>query len=254
MTRFLLSDGARQKIESQVDNLFDRLLGRFVGPGPKTISFQITHDPVLSLPGIFIASSVEAGATSANKELLSSLLRISSNYVNGIREHTKAKLLNDVENAIARTGTEGITNVMQELEGQLADMWTKATADIRRIVETEISNASNQGLYDGIAQVTSAMGITNPVVFKVVVKDELLCQICKQLWLMPDGITPRLYFQSELQHGYMTDHKNPFATSGPSHPHCRCTMTLLLKGYGFDSNGLVTWIGLEHNEMTNQRG
>lgn len=88
-------------------------------------------------------------------------------------------------------------------------------------------------------------------------KDGILnhnCDVCKSLWLLEDGITPRLYYMSEMRHGYMDDRHNPFATSGPSHPHCRCTMTMLLKGYGFDAAGLVTWVGMDHDEMKKQRG
>jgi hypothetical protein len=234
--------------------MFDNLLGRFVGPGNKVIGFEIVYDPVLSIPGVFASATVEGGSTSIDKELLGSLLRISTNYINGVREKTKAKVLTEVETAVTRTGTEGMSGVMTELQGKLAEAWIGITADIKRIVETEISNASNQGLHSSISRVSESMGVADPVVFKVVVKDELLCDICKALWLLSDGVTPRVYHMSELQHGYMDNHHNPFATVGPTHPHCRCTMTMLIRGYGFNSAGLVTWIGMDHDELKAQRG
>jgi len=251
--RYLLSESAKIKIERQVDQLFDRLLGRFVGPGPKVLTFEVIHDPVLSLPGVFLASAVEGGTQTPNKELLSSLLRISANYLNGIRERTKAQVLNQVESAVARTGTEGMAEPLKDLEGQLAAMWTTVTADIKRVVQTETANATSEGLYDGIAQATSSVGIQDPVVFKVVVRDDLLCDVCKKLWLLDNGITPRAYHLSELQHGYMTDHRNPYPTNGPSHPHCRCILTVLMPGFGFDSAGLVTWVAPDHDELQKQR-
>ena len=253
MARYLLSDGARTKIEQQVDGLFDKLLGRFVGPGPKTMMFEITHDPILTLPGIFASATVEGGALSPNKALLSSLLRISTNYVNAIREKTKAKLLNDIESAISRTGTEGMAGVMNELEGQLASLWTTVTADIKRVVQTELSGASNQGLHDGILQVSEAMGINDPIIFFVPVRDGLLCDECKKLHLQPDGITPRVWKMSEVSMSYHVKGEDKPSVH-ELHPNGRCTMTTLLPGFGFNSIGLVAWVSVGHDEYKKQRG
>ena len=251
--RYQLSDGARQKVEEHIDRLFDRLLGRFVGIGPKSIGFEITHDPVLSLPGVFASAAVEGGTSEPDKGVLSSLLRITANYLNGIRERAKAQILYELENAVTRTGAENMADVMKELEGHLADQWTKITADVKRVLETETAHASNQGLFDGITKVGNSMGIHDPVVFKVVVKDDLLCEVCKKVWIWDDGITPRLYRMSELQHGYMDDRHEPFPTVGGSHPHCRCTLTTLMPGFGFDAAGLVAWVAPDHDELAKQR-
>ena len=224
--RYQLSEGARQQVEQHVDRLFDRLLGRFIGIGPKVIGFEITHDPTLSLPGIFASSAVEGGTSTPDKGIFNSLLRITANYINGIREKAKARILYELENAVARTGAENMSDVMKELEGKLADEWIKITADVKRVIETETAHASNQGLLDGITKVGNSMGINDPVVFKIVVKDDLLCEVCKKVWLMDDGVTPRLYKMSDLQHSYMDDHHHPFPTVGGSHPHCRCTLTV----------------------------
>lgn len=257
MPRHQLSEGAREEIEKKVDRMFDRLLSRFIGSSvlpSKIMGFEVISDPILSLPGMYVSATAEGGAPGVAMETFKSLARISANYINGVREQTKAKLIHAVDNAIARTGREDSNLVLQELEAQLETLWTKATAHLTKILETETSNARNEGIHEGITRMSASLGIQDPVVFKIVVKDEVLCETCKALWLMPDMITPRLYYMSELAHGYMTDHKHPHPTVGTTHPHCRCTMTFLNPGFGFDGAGKVHWVTEGHNEIENQRG
>ena len=37
------------------------------------------------------------------------------------------------------------------------------------------------------------------------------------------------------------------------HPNCRCSLTTVLPGYGFDSAGMLTYVGKDHDEYVNQR-
>lgn len=256
MARHQLSEGARAEIERKIDQLFDRLLARFVGSsgGPKIIGFEVVSDPILSLPGMFLSSAAEGGVPDSSSDTVKSLARIASNYINGVREQAKAKIIHAVDNAIVRTEAEEEENVMKQLEGQLSGMLTDTASKVRRVLETETANARNEGLFDGIVRMSTNVGIGDPVVYKVVVKDEVLCKTCKKLWLMPDLTTPRLYYLSEMRHEYMNDHKHPYPTVGNSHPHCRCTMTFLMPGFGFDESGSVKWVEEGHLEIKKQRG
>ena len=71
--------------------------------------------------------------------------------------------------------------------------------------------------------------------------------------MLPDGVTPRVWKLSEVGAGY---HKkgdlNPKIAG--LHPHCRCCLTSLLNGFGFNSSGMVTYIGKGHDEFAKQRG
>jgi hypothetical protein len=97
------------------------------------------------------------------------------------------------------------------------------------------------------------MDIDDPVVYWVIVRDEHVCGECVRLHMLPDGVTPRCWYLSEVGHGY---HKkgqdNPKV--GGLHPHCRCSMVTLLPGYGFSASGNVAFISLNHDEVARQRG
>jgi hypothetical protein len=78
------------------------------------------------------------------------------------------------------------------------------------------------------------------------------CDECRTIHMLPDGVTPRVWLSSEVETGY---HKK--GTDRPSwsllHPHCRCALTTLIPGFGFTTEGLVTWIGEKHDEVAFQR-
>jgi hypothetical protein len=101
-----------------------------------------------------------------------------------------------------------------------------------------------------ISRVAAGIGDNDPTVFFVVVKDDKTCNECTRLHLNPDG-TPRVLKFSELKQGY---HKrgedNPSAFG--LHPHCRCTLTYLSKGFGFKA-GRVAYIREGHDEYAKQR-
>lgn len=254
MSRILLSRSARAEIESKVDKLFDRLVVRLVGPiGEKFISFEGVYDPMFSLPGIFTASAASAGSERPDPDTRDMLAKIAMNYLDAERARAKANVVHAVENAVSQSDIGDPEAIMTALGGELSELWGKVTSKIRQIAESEATSAKNEGFQDGISKMSASLGISDPVVFKIVVKDDVLCKTCKSLWLMPDGITPRLYKMSELSHGYMS-HKHPEATVGQSHPHCRCELTTLLPGYGFGPTGRVRWLAEGHDEHAAQRG
>ena len=102
-----------------------------------------------------------------------------------------------------------------------------------------------------ISRTASGAGEYDPSVYFVVVKDDRTCKECIRLHLMPDGVTPRIWKFSELKQGY---HKrgedNPSAFG--LHPHCRCTLTYLANGYGFDNRGWATYVARGHDQYSIQ--
>jgi len=253
-SRVLLSSTGRQEIERRVDELFDRLSTRLLGPyGPKKIYFEAVFDSMLSIPGLFTAASASAGGENPDEETRRMISTVASNYIEAEKAHAKAQVVHQIESAVSTSDKDDADAVMTALEGSLSELWGKVTAKVRTIVETETSSAKNEGYHDGIVKATRSMGIGDPVVFKIVVKDDVLCKVCKALWLMPNMVSPRLYRLSELGHGYM-EHKHPGPTIGTTHPHCRCELTLLMPGFGFDAGGRVKYIGEAHDELTAQRG
>jgi hypothetical protein len=228
-------------------------LYRFLGKKRTDKKIYIGFKPTVDLPKLFIESSAEE-RVKADEGILNSLLRIAEGYVETQRTAVKTRVTQSVEaflNNAAMTGVD--TDVETVLGGQLADVWKKATSDVGRIVGSEATKARNMGSLDGIVRVNAASGVEDPIVYFVVVRDDVTCEECRRLHLMPDGITPRLWYLSELSHKYHVKGEDVPSVSG-GHPNCRCTMVTMLKGYGFDKSGMVTFIDFEHDEMAKQRG
>lgn len=246
-----LSKGAVKLIHSSVDELFDKALVRILGLdfGPKRIVIGVK--PELTLAGLFASASAEEG-NNGDPNLLASLLQIAKGYVEAQREATKARVVKSVNAFLRDADAKGVdTDVKTVLGGELAQVWKQTTTAMHTIVDTEASNVRNVGTLDGIVKVNAASGIEDPVIYFVVVNDDILCGECKRLHLLEDDITPRAWYLSEVGNGF---HRkgDPSPKVGGLHPHCRCSLVALMPGYGFRA-GRVAYIGEGHNEIEAQR-
>lgn len=240
-------------INKAVDELFDRLHQRVRGDKDWTggKKLRIAYKKDHTLQGLFEAASREEGVT-PHMDVLKPLLNIAGSYLDAVREKTKAKVVQGVQSFLQEAATKGVaTDVETVLGGQLADVWKETTSDIKRLVETESTVVRNTGLMDGILRTNAMLGIDDPTVFFVIVRDGNACGECMRLHVMPDGVTPRVWKMSEVGSGY---HKkgqdNP--KIGGLHPHCRCQLTTLMPGFGFGADGRVTYIKPGHDEYAKQ--
>lgn len=251
-----ISKTARALIESAVDALFERAKGRLLGPqagrrtslGGKALKFSFVPD--LTLGALFAAGSKEEGVHKPDHDLMAGLMSITEKYLDAQKEKTKAQVVQSVQSFLHDATTRGVdTDVQTVLGGQLAELWGKVHSDVRKIVETESTVARNMGVDDAIQRISAMQGNNDPSVFFVVVRDGHRCSECTRLHLMPDEVTPRVWKRSEVTSGY---HKkgNLFPSVGGIHPHCRCVMSVLMPGFGFDSAGMVVWKGSKYEHPT----
>jgi hypothetical protein len=240
----------KRKIERAVDNLFDKLKYRVLGPKMVDKKLYIGFMRPKSLPGLYEAAHVEERGI-PDKEHLDQLLQTAANYIDAVRLKAKNHTVVAVNSFLNRATVP--TDWKTVLGGELADVYGTVKRDVHRIIDTEAQNVRNIGVLEGISRVNASRGIEDPVVFFVVVRDEHLCDECRKLHLLEDGKTPRVYKMSELGHGY---HKRGETDPkvGGLHPHCRCSMTTLMPGFGFDAGGFVTWKREDWNEYARQHG
>lgn len=249
----ILSLAAIKIIEREVDKLFDRAAARYLGPAAMDKRIYVGFKNELSLPGIFMAAAREEGAV-PDKKIIEALTRNASTYLDAYRASTKAQVVKKVQSFLQQAEIGGVkTDLKTVLGGELTDVWGKATSEVKRMVDTEASNARNMGTLEGILAVNASEGIEDPVIYFVVVRDQYLCDECKRLHLLDDEVTPRLWKLSDVGHGY---HKKKESNPkiGGLHPHCRCTMVTLMPGYGFGTDGMVKFVSLDHNEFKKQHG
>jgi hypothetical protein len=242
-------------IEQSVAEVFQRARDRFLGPYSVTgRNLFVGFDRALSLPGIIETAAIEEGFT-PRRDHLDSLIAIARNYLDGAEARAKAQVLHSVESWVRehRQTDKNGDEIRNALGMALADVWGEIKTTMRAIFDTETQRAKSVTLAEGIAQAQASLGIDDPTVFFVIVRDLVCCSECWKIHMLADRTTPRVWKLSEISHEY---HKrgDDFPSIMGLHPNCRCTLAPLLPGFGFNKSGYVTWKGEGWDEYAHQRG
>lgn len=222
---------------ARLDRCFDFLLARVRGRAPKRLKLEVT--PALSLAGLYDASARSEGDVKPDPAPLRTLLDVAEGYLEAERASARAAVTR------AAQGDDP-----EDVRRDLAEVRDRAVRRVATILEAEGTAARNLGGLEGAGKVAAAMGLDDPLCFFVVCRDEHLCEECRRLHLLPDG-TPRVWRRSEIGQGY---HKkgDEQPKVGGCHPRCRCTLCMLLPGYGF-KDGRVSYVSPNHDELARQR-
>jgi hypothetical protein len=257
-----LGKAGREAIDRAVGGLFARLKIRLLGRayGPKQISFGLGYKPaqhreVLSVPGIFDAAYRGEGLT-PDGHLRDALAHGVATYLDGYHARTSARVHHAVQAALSDAEAMGTPEGMETwLGGQLAAIYGEVRRDVDRLVTTEVVRARNVGLLDAATKVhvlTGGGDVADQVLAFLGPNDGHTCEECKRLLYLPDGVTPRCWFRSEISSAY---HKRgeDHPSVGGLHPNCRHSPVPVRRGYGF-RGGRLEYIGPDHDELSAQRG
>lgn len=241
-------------IEDAVSKLFQRIREQSIGDKhPTGKALFMAYKPELTLKGIFEAAATEEGVRPA-ADVLTSLLRISHSYLDAAEAKAKARTVHAVQTFLTDAGNQGVsTDLETVLSGKLYEVMGEAQRDIKRIMETESTIVRNTSIMDGITRANAAVGVDDPTVFFVTVRDDHICSECQRLHINPDGTTPRVWKMSEIGAGYHTK-GDESPKIGGLHPHCRCILTTLMPGFGFSGAGRVEYKSPGYDEYKSQRG
>lgn len=249
-TTMMLTDNQKKAIEAHVNDLFNRLKARLLGRffrGP-AIYFEIIRDqdPIDSMEGIYryTIGMMYGPDAKVDVKRIKSMAKITANYLDAER----LKTINNLTMA-AEQGIE-----LDQVEGLVRDGMDKASKYVSTVLNTEIKNVQAYAERAGIEQLGASIGEDDPTVMKLGIVDAKLCANCKKLWHTDDLYVPKVYKLSELKDGYNKDWRNPVATVGCTHPHCRHVLSMLPPGYGFNARGTITFKGFGYDEYSEQRG
>lgn len=250
-----LSQKAIAAIHSAVDDLYNKIKVRYLGAGADdrtgSKKFVITHNPSLTLPALYADSASDDGAK-PKTATAQSLVDVAKGYLDASQAATRAKVVHAVDSYLRNAQLKGVeTNASTVLGGQLAELWGTVTTDVKRILESEATKARNVGSLEGIVKINAARGIDDPTVAWLGPNDKETCEECKRIYLMPDGITPKVYKLSEASSSHHHRGEDSPKIQG-LHPACRHTMVTILPSYGFE-NGKISFISLDHDEYAKQR-
>lgn len=250
-----LSSQSKEAIANVVESMFDNIALQLIGEIPKLKNkkiLTISSKRNFGLGHLFVQAMQNRAPNPVEADVLKSLLESAYGYVESLKNRTKSNVTERIDGIIREAGLKGRQASESEVQAILADELKKARTHMKAIAESEATKLRNLGTMMDISRVAANLGDDDPTVFFVVVKDGSTCKECIRLHLLPDQVTPRLWKFSELKQGY---HKR--GEESPSafglHPHCRCTLTYLSYGFGFDNLGKVTYRKEDYNAYIRQR-
>ena len=234
-----ISSHGQDALKKVIEDLFDKIALGFIGEipelkGKKTLVIGGYNN--FSLAHLFVQSMGNKVPNQIERDMLKKLLTNSYGFIESLKKKTKAHIADRIDGLVREAKAKKTKLNESEVQAILDEEFKKAKSHMASIVEAESTKLRNLGSIVTISRMASEIGDDDPTVFFVVFRDNLTCKECIKLHLTPSG-EPRLWKLSELKQGY---HKRgeDFPSAFGLHPHCRCTLTYLTKGFGFEQGKL----------------
>jgi hypothetical protein len=249
-----LSSKVKEALGGVVEDIFDRIALEFIGDIPKLRDKKrlvITSQRNFGLAHLFVQAMGNKAPNPMEQDVLKSLLESSHGYIEALKNKTKSNITERIDGLQREAAIRKEKMRQEDIQAAIAEELSKAKSHMQAIAESESTKLRNLGTMMDISRVAGDIGDSDPTVFFVVLRDNVTCKECIRLHLMPDGITPRLWKFSELKQGYHRRGEDKASAFG-LHPHCRCTLTYLSKGFGFNDLGHTTYVGEGHDAYSHQ--
>ncbi len=249
-----ISSSGKDSIANHIDKMFDILAFKLLGRIPKLQNKPHLFEAFtgLSLVNIFLQAMNNRQPNQFQKDALKSILGSSFGYIESLKHKTSSNVVESIDSLVKEAKAKGESVTKEQVEEIFTGEMIKAKSHLRLIAEAETTKTRNIGHTMEIAQNSKNMGIEDPTVFFIVVRDSSLCKECLRLHMLPNQITPKVYKMSELSMGYHKRGDDRPSACG-EHPFCRCSLSQLPPGWGF-KNGYISFVSLEYDEYKTQRG
>lgn len=249
-----MSSGGKDAIKVLIEDMFDKLALGFLGHIPRLAHkkyLAISGQKNLGLAHLFVQSMANKNPNMFEQDALKSLLESTYGYIDSLKSRTQSNLTESIDGIIKEAKAKGQKVDDAAIHQVVEEEMKKAKSHMKTIAESESTKIRNVGRMMDITRVASSINDSDPLVFFVVVRDSTTCKECLRLHMMPDGVTPRVWRFSELRQAY---HKrgNDAPSAFGLHPHCRCTLTYIAKGFGFNKKGKITYIKQDHDQYEAQ--
>lgn len=248
-----ISSTSKEAIARVVEDIFDRLALQLIGEIPRLKGkkvFVINTQPKEGLAHLFIQAMGNRAPNAIERDALKSLLDSSFGFIESLKSKTRSHVTERIDGMAREARLRGQTIPESTIQNVIQEELGKAGSHMKTIAESEATKLRNLGTAMDITRVAAGIGDKDPSVFFIVIHDTVTCKECKRLHLNDDG-TPRVWKFSELKQGYHKRSEDVPSAFG-LHPHCRCTLSYLTSGFGFDAKGKVTWKGQGHDEHKRQ--
>jgi|ERR1035437_431912 hypothetical protein len=247
-----ISSSGKARIGQVVEDMFDNLAMQLLGDMPrfkKRKMLVISSKPNLGLSHLFVQSMRNKTPNAMEQDVLKSLLESANGYIESLKNKTKSNVVERVDGLAREARIKGQTMDESEVQAVLNDEMGKARSHMQAVIESEATKLRNLGGMMEISRVATDLGDNDPTVFFIVVKDGTTCKECLRLHLNEGG-SPRLWKFSELKQGYHKRGEDQPSAFG-LHPHCRCTLAYLSKGFHF-KKGMLTYHSQDYDAYAAQ--
>jgi hypothetical protein len=240
---FGISSSGKEALGKVVEEMFDTIALQLIGDVPQLQNKKrliISSEPNLGLAHLFVQAMKNRVPNAVEKDALKSLLASSYGYIESLKNKTKSHVAERLDGLAREASLQKRKIDRNDVQSVIDEELGKAKSNLEAIAEYESTKLRNLGTMMEITNVSASIEDSDPTVFFVVVRDNVTCKECIRLHLMPDQVTPRLWKLSELTQAY---HKrgNESPSAFGLHPHCRCTLTYLTRGFGFDKTGKLKY-------------
>lgn len=241
-------------IESKFD-LFNLMLLGILPKDKKQIDggkkMYFTTSKHKNLIELFI-DALDDKPNKAEEIVLKKILSGAKGYVDSLKEKTIARIIHDLDSYVTEQSQKKEPIDKGVFDSIINQNMKRSGNHFKMIANTESNRAVNYAVSLQIKKIAKDKKIDDPVVFFVVTIDDVTGPEEFVLHLLPDRKTPRVWKLSELSYGY---HKkgDPNPSIGGLHVNCRCKLTVLMPGFGFDKDGKVRYVGPDHDEFKVQR-
>lgn len=250
-----ISSPTKETIGKIVNDVFDNIALQLLGNLPRLRDKKlaiISMEPHFGLANLFIQAMQNKVPNSIEQDFLKGLLVSTDGYIESLKNKTRTNITERIDGIVRENRIKNVKVSESEIKAIIADEMSKAKSHMATIVEQEASKLRNLGTAMSITRMAASVGDEDPTIFFVVVKDATTCKECLRLHLMPDQITPRLWKFSELKQGYHKRGEDSASAFG-LHPHCRCTLVYLSRGFGFNELGKTAYESEGYDAYSEQK-
>lgn len=249
-----MSSSGKEEIKRLVEDMFDRIALEFIGDIPGLShrkSLIISGKTNFGLAHLFVKAMADRRPNQTEQDALKSLLDSAHGYIESLKNKTQSNLAESIDGLVKEAKAKNQKIDQDLIQEAIAEEMRKAKSHLKLIAESEATKIRNVGKMMNITRVAANVGDDDPSVFFIIVRDKSTCKECLRLHMMPDGVTPKVWKFSELKQGYHLRTDNVPSAFG-EHPHCRCTLAYLTKGFGFNKKGMVSYKTQDHDEYKRQ--
>lgn len=250
-----ISSQSKQQIDKVVSDLFDKTALRLLGPIPKLHHKKITllgFAEGITLATLFIQAMNNRWLNNTERDVITGILGGAFGYIEALKSKTTNAISERID-GLAREARIAKTPIAEtELNKVIQEELGKARSGMERIAASEATKTRNLGALMDITQKAAQTNTGDPIIGFMGPFDGDSCEECVRMFLMPDKVTPRLWYLSECSGGYFKRGDNVPSILG-LHPRCRHMPFNVPSDWGFNKSGHLTFVGLGFNALEKQR-